>query len=58
MKERGQQLLEAHLRSFDLVEPTARRRLDDAIGASLAQQLVAALRPTPLPSPGRSVLAV
>ena len=35
MDERGQQLLEAHIRSLDPAELTARERLDEAIGCSL-----------------------
>jgi hypothetical protein len=44
MKERGSQLLEAHIRSFDPAEATARERLAEALGEPLAQKLVAALR--------------
>ena len=43
MNERGSQLLEAHIRSFDPGEPTARERLEDAMGESLARKLVFAL---------------
>ncbi len=43
MKERGSQLLEAHIRSFDPGEATARERLEDAMGESLARKLVFAL---------------
>ena len=56
MNERGLQLLEAHLRSFDPGEPTASERLEAALGASLARQLLLALGPKALP-PGRHVLA-
>ena len=47
MKDRGSQLLEAHIRSFDLAiaEATARERLAEALGEPLAQMLVSALRP-------------
>jgi hypothetical protein len=45
MSERGQELLEAHIRSLDPAEPTARERLDAAIGEVLAWKLVFALRP-------------
>jgi hypothetical protein len=44
MNERGSQLLEAHIRSFDPGEPTARERLMEALGESLARKLVFALR--------------
>jgi len=43
MNERGSQLLEAHIRSLDPTEPTARERLEDAMGESLARKLVFAL---------------
>ena len=43
MKERGLELLEAHIRNFDPGEPTARERLEDAMGESLARKLVFAL---------------
>ena len=56
MNERGLRLLDAHLRSFDPGEPTARERLDAALGEPLARKLVFALLPTPLP-PWRNVLA-
>jgi hypothetical protein len=46
MKDRGSQLLEAHIRSFDPCEATARERLEAAIGRPLAQKLVAALGPS------------
>lgn len=45
MNERGSQLLEAHIRSFDPGEPTARERLAEALGDSLARKLLYALRP-------------
>jgi hypothetical protein len=43
MTERGSQLLEAHIRSFDPGEPSARERLEAAMGKSLARKLVFAL---------------
>jgi hypothetical protein len=43
MNERGSQLLEIHLRSLDPAEPTARERLEEAMGESLARKLVFAL---------------
>ena len=46
MNERGPQLLEAHIRSFDPGEPTAIERLVEAIGEPLARKLLFALRPT------------
>jgi len=45
MKDRGSQLLEAHIRSFDPGEATARERLAEALGEALAARLVSALRP-------------
>jgi len=47
MSERGQELLEAHIRSLSLdpAQPTARERLEEAIGEALAWKLVFALRP-------------
>jgi hypothetical protein len=45
VNERGSQLLEAHIRSFDPGEPTAQERLVEAIGAPLARKLLFALRP-------------
>jgi len=56
MNERGLQLLEAHLRSFDPGESTARERLDETLGEPLARKLVSALSATPLP-PRRNFLA-
>lgn len=58
MRERGLQLLEAHLRSFDPGEATARERLEEELGEPLARRLVFALAllPTPLP-PRRHFLA-
>lgn len=56
MNERGPQLLEAHMRSFDPGEPTARKRLEEALGEPLAHKLVFALVSTPLP-PRRHFLA-
>jgi hypothetical protein len=47
MNERGAQLLEAHIRSFDPGEPTARERLAAALGELLARQLLFALRLRP-----------
>jgi hypothetical protein len=47
MNERGDQLLEAHIRSLDPGEATARERLADAIGEPLARRLVRALRSHP-----------
>ena len=44
MNERGSQLLEAHMRSLDPGEPTARERLAEAIGEPLARKLLFALR--------------
>jgi hypothetical protein len=44
MHERGDQLLEAHIRSLDPGEATARERLAAAIGEPLARKLVFALR--------------
>jgi hypothetical protein len=43
MKERGSQLLEAHIRSLDPGELSARDRLVEAIGEPLAQKLLSAL---------------
>ncbi len=43
MNERGSHLLEIHLRSLDPAEPTARERLEEAMGESLARKLVFAL---------------
>jgi hypothetical protein len=45
MKERGLQLLEAHIRSFDPDEATARERHAEIIGEPLAQKLLSALSP-------------
>ena len=45
MTKRGLQLLEAHLRSFDPDAPTARERLEAALGEPLARQLLLALCP-------------
>ena len=44
MSERGPQLLEAHIRSFDPGEPSARERLVEALGELLARKLLFALR--------------
>ena len=46
MKEKGSQLLEAHIRSFDPAEATARERLEEAIGEPLAKKLLSALGPS------------
>ena len=46
MSERGSQLLEAHIRSFDPSVPTARERLAEALGESLAKKLLFALSPS------------
>jgi hypothetical protein len=43
MKKRGLQLLEAHIRNFDPGAPSARERLEDVMGESLARKLVFAL---------------
>ena len=43
MNDRGSPLLEAHIRSFEPSEPTARERLEEAMGESLARKLVFAL---------------
>ncbi len=40
MKERGLQLLEAHIRSFDPGAPTARERLEEALGEPFTRQLL------------------
>lgn len=40
METRGSQLLVAHMRSLDPDEPTARERLEEALGEDLARQLV------------------
>jgi hypothetical protein len=40
---RGLALLAAHCRSLDLDAPTARERLEDAVGTELAAKLVFAL---------------
>ena len=45
MKDRGSQLLEPHIRSFDPAEATAQERLAELIGEPLAQKLLSALRP-------------
>ena len=44
MKDRGSQLLEAHIRSLDPAEATAQERLAVMIGEPLAQRLLSALR--------------
>jgi hypothetical protein len=46
MEKRGSQLLIAHMRSFDPDEPTARERLEKALGEDLARQIVLALSQT------------
>jgi hypothetical protein len=43
MQRRGLELLWAHLRCLDPDAPTARQRLDDAVGPALAAFLIAAL---------------
>ena len=43
MNDKGSHLLEAHIRSLDPGEPTARERLEEAMGESLARKLVFAL---------------
>jgi hypothetical protein len=43
MNDKGSQLLEAHIRSFDPGELSARERLEAAMGESLARKLVFAL---------------
>jgi hypothetical protein len=40
MRKRGLQLLEAHLRSFDPDAPTARERLEAALGDEFARELL------------------
>jgi hypothetical protein len=45
MNDRGSQLLEAHIRSLDPCEPTARERLALAVGETFARKLLFALRP-------------
>ncbi len=47
MTGRGSQLLEAHIRSLDPDEPTARERLAEAIGEPFARKLLFALCPGP-----------
>jgi hypothetical protein len=42
MKNRGSRLLIAHMRSLDPDEPTARERLERALGEALVQELRAA----------------
>lgn len=49
---RGTALLLAHCASLDPASPTARDRLEDALGAELAHKLVWALTSTPAPRPG------
>jgi hypothetical protein len=43
METRGSQLLIAHMRSLDPSEPSARERLEEALGEDLARQLVLVL---------------
>jgi len=43
--ERGSRLLIAHLRSLDPATPTARDRLETALGPQLARKLLFALAP-------------
>lgn len=56
MTKRGADLLEAHIRSMDPDEPTARERLEEALGEPFTRKLVVALLPAPLP-PRRDILA-
>jgi uncharacterized protein (DUF1800 family) len=42
--KRGLQLLEAHMRSLDPDEPTARERLERALGEPFARELLIAAR--------------
>jgi hypothetical protein len=44
MSDRAVNLLQLHLRSLDPAEPTARQRLEEAVGESLAHKLLFALR--------------
>lgn len=43
MRKRGLQLLEAHIRSFDPGAPTARERLEAALGEPFTLQLLRVL---------------
>jgi hypothetical protein len=43
MRKRGLQLLEAHIRSLDPDAPTARERLESALGEPFARELVRTL---------------
>jgi hypothetical protein len=52
---RGLQLLSAHCRSLDPAVPTARERLDRALGPELARVLVFALASTGESALGRAV---
>lgn len=45
MRKRGLQLLEAHIRSFDPGAPTARERLEAALGEPFTRQLLSVLLP-------------
>jgi hypothetical protein len=47
MRKRGLALLEAHIRSFDPDAPTARDRLEKALGKELTRQLLQKLIPRP-----------
>jgi hypothetical protein len=40
MNTRGQELLEAHIRSLDPGSPSAQERLEEAMGPALARKLV------------------
>ena len=40
MNGRGEQLLEAHIRSLDPARPSAQERLEKAMGPALARKLV------------------
>ena len=44
MTTRGSQLVEAHIRSFDPETPTARERLEAALGEPFARELLRAVR--------------
>jgi predicted dehydrogenase len=43
MRKRGLHMLEAHMRSFDPETPTARERLEAALGEPLTRQLLRSL---------------
>jgi hypothetical protein len=46
MKDKGSQLLEAHIRSLDPAEATAQERVAEVLGEPLTQKLLSALRPS------------